>query len=53
MVRLVKRLRRRCPKGGERLLREISADPAAAGYLNERGVPFSAMSVRKMLAQRT
>jgi DNA invertase Pin-like site-specific DNA recombinase len=53
MVQLAKRLRRKRPKGGQRSLREISATLAAAGYVNERGAPFAAMSVRNMLAQRT
>jgi hypothetical protein len=30
--------------------REISAALTEAGYLNERGAPFAAMSVRNMLA---
>jgi DNA invertase Pin-like site-specific DNA recombinase len=53
MVQLAKRLRRKRPKGGQRSLREISAALAAAGYVNERGAPFAAMSVRNVLAQRT
>ena len=53
MVQLAKKLRRKHPKGGQRSLREISAALAAAGYVNERGAPFAAMSVRNMLGQRT
>jgi hypothetical protein len=53
MVQLAKRLRRKRPKGGQRSLREISTALAAAGYVNERGAPFAAMSVRNMLGQRT
>ncbi len=53
MVQLAKRLRRKRPKGGQRSLRETSAALAAVGYVNERGAPFAAMSVRNMLAQRT
>ena len=51
MVRLAKRLRRKRPKGGQRSFREISAALAVAGYVNERGAPFAAMSVRNMLEQ--
>jgi DNA invertase Pin-like site-specific DNA recombinase len=49
VVALARQLRRRRPKGGQRTLREISAELAARGHLNERGVPFSADSVRSML----
>jgi hypothetical protein len=42
-------LRRRRPKGGKRSLRDISAELAARGHLNERGVPFSAASINSML----
>jgi DNA invertase Pin-like site-specific DNA recombinase len=49
MVALARQLRRKRPKGGQRSLREIAAELAARGYLNERGQPFSAMSVRNML----
>jgi hypothetical protein len=49
-VEMAKRLRRASPKTGERRsLRKISAELAAAGYLNERGQPFNANSVRLML----
>ncbi len=46
-VALARRLR---PKGGRRSLREISAELAAAGYVNERGRPFNPKSVASMLA---
>ena len=47
-----KRLRRASPKTGDRRsLRKISAELAALGHLNERGAPYSAKSVRAMLAQ--
>jgi hypothetical protein len=42
LVALVRQLRRKRPKGGQRSLREISAVLAARGHLNERGQPFSA-----------
>jgi hypothetical protein len=48
-----KKLRRKHPKGGQRSLREISAALTAAGYVNERGAPFAATSVRNTLGQRT
>ena len=47
---MAKRLRRANPKTGERLsFRKISAVLAAAGYLNERGTPYRAVSVKRML----
>ena len=50
VVAMAKRLRRRNPKTGRvRSLRKISAELAAAGYLNERGKPFAANSVKNML----
>ena len=43
---------RASPKTGERRsLRKIAAELAAIGHLNERGTPYSAKSVRAMLAQ--
>ena len=43
---------RASPKTGERRsLRKIAAELAAMGYLNERGAPYSAKSVRVMVAQ--
>jgi hypothetical protein len=32
-------------------LRQIAAELAAAGYLNERGQPFAAKSIKSMLEQ--
>jgi DNA invertase Pin-like site-specific DNA recombinase len=49
VVALVRQLRRRRPKGGQRSLREIAAELAALGHLNERGRPFSAASINSML----
>jgi hypothetical protein len=51
MVALVRRLRRRKPKGGTMSLRRIAGELAAAGYVNERGLPFAAKSVRSMLTR--
>jgi len=50
LVQQAKRLRRKCPKGGQRSLREISAELAKLGLLNERGAPFSASSIQSMLS---
>jgi DNA invertase Pin-like site-specific DNA recombinase len=44
-----KRLRRRSPKGHQRSLREVAAELAKLGFLNERGAVFSASSVKSML----
>ena len=50
LVALVRQLRRKKPKGGQRSLRQISAELAARGHFNERGNPFSAASIASMLA---
>jgi DNA invertase Pin-like site-specific DNA recombinase len=49
VVELVKQLRRRRPKGGQRSLREISEELAKAGHLTSRGKPYAATAVAKML----
>jgi DNA invertase Pin-like site-specific DNA recombinase len=47
-----KRLRRASPKTGERRsLRKIAAELAALGYLNERGRPYSAKTVRDLIGR--
>jgi DNA invertase Pin-like site-specific DNA recombinase len=49
-VALAKKLRRASPKTGKRRsLREISAELAEAGYLNERRRPFNHNSIKAML----
>jgi DNA invertase Pin-like site-specific DNA recombinase len=53
LVREAKRLRRRSPKGHQRSLRDIAAELAKLGYLNERGKEFSASSVQSMLSARS
>ena len=53
LVALVRQLRRWRPKGGQRSLREISAELAGRGHLNERGNAFSAVSIASMLARQT
>ena len=50
LVREAKRLRRRSPKGHQRSLRDVAAELAKLGFLNERGAPFSASSVQSMIA---
>ena len=49
LVALVRQLRRRRPKGGQRSLREISGELAQRGIMNERGHAFSAASINSML----
>jgi DNA invertase Pin-like site-specific DNA recombinase len=49
LVALVRQLRRRRPKGGQRSLRDISAELALRGIMNERGKPYSAASINSML----
>jgi hypothetical protein len=50
LVADAKRLRRRSPKGHQRSLREVAAELAKAGYLNERGRVFSPSSIKAMLS---
>jgi DNA invertase Pin-like site-specific DNA recombinase len=50
LVALVRQLRRKRPKGGQRSLREIAAELAQRGIMNERGMPFAAASINSMLA---
>ena len=54
LVALVRQLRRRrpSPKGGQRSLRDISAELSQRGIMNERGLPFSAASINSMLRLR-
>jgi hypothetical protein len=50
LVALVKRLRRRNPKTGERKsLRSIAAELAQLGYMNVDGRPFAAESIQAMV----
>lgn len=49
LVQEAKRLRRKSPKGGQRSLREISAQLAKLGFVNERGAPFSPSSVASIV----
>jgi DNA invertase Pin-like site-specific DNA recombinase len=52
VVALTQQLRKRRRKGSRLSLRDISAELAALGYLNEAGRPFSAISVSNMLSMR-
>jgi hypothetical protein len=49
LVREARRLARRSPKGKQRSLRQIATELERRGFLNERGVRFSAASVQSML----
>jgi hypothetical protein len=51
LVALVRQLRRRRPKGGQRSLREVAAELERLGYVNQRGKRFSAASVQSMLVR--
>ena len=49
VVALVRQLRRKRPKAGQRSLREIADELTRRGHLNQNGRPFAAMSIRNML----
>jgi DNA invertase Pin-like site-specific DNA recombinase len=49
LIALVKQLRRKKPKGGQKSLRTIAVELSALGHLNERGKPFNPKSVSAML----
>jgi hypothetical protein len=49
LVRQAKQLRRRRPKRGQRSLRDVAAELAKLGFVNQRGAEFSASSVASML----
>ena len=49
LVEEAKRLRHRSPKGHQRSLREVAAELAKLGYLNERGAVFSAASIASIV----
>jgi hypothetical protein len=50
LVAEAKRLRRRSPKGHQRLLRDVAAELAKLGFVNERGAEFTPLSIKSMLA---
>jgi DNA invertase Pin-like site-specific DNA recombinase len=51
VVILARQLRRKRPKGGQRSLREVAAELARLGYVNEREAMFSPSAVAAMLEQ--
>lgn len=51
MIALVRRLRRRRPKGGRRSLRDISAELARVGFTSESGKPYAATAIARMLGE--
>ena len=53
VVALARKLRRRKPKGGQLSLRGVASELAARGFLNERGNPYAAKSVARMLGRRS
>jgi DNA invertase Pin-like site-specific DNA recombinase len=50
LVREAKRLRRRSPKWHQRSLRQVAAELAKLGYVNERGSQFNPASIAAMMA---
>jgi DNA invertase Pin-like site-specific DNA recombinase len=48
VVAEARRLRRSRPKGGQRSLRDVAAELAQLGYLNEAGKPYGAEAIRRM-----
>jgi hypothetical protein len=50
LVREAKRLRRRSPKGHQLSLRDVAAELAKLGFVNERGAEFSALSIASIIA---
>jgi hypothetical protein len=50
LVREAERLRRRSPKGHPRSLRDVAAELAKLGFVNERGAEFSASSIASIIA---
>lgn len=51
MIAMVKRLRRKTPKGGRRSLRAIADELARAGYMSESGKPYAATAIGRMLRE--
>jgi DNA invertase Pin-like site-specific DNA recombinase len=50
LVREAKRLRRHSPKGHQRSLRQVAAELAKLGYVNERGGAFNPASIASIVA---
>src|SRR5690242_666658 len=53
VVTLARKLRRRRPKAAQLSLRGVASELAARGFLNERGKPYAAKSVARMLGRRS
>jgi DNA invertase Pin-like site-specific DNA recombinase len=51
VVALAKKLARKRPKGGQRSLREIAAELAAAGFMTSSGKPYEATAVKRLLEE--
>lgn len=51
LVRLAKQLHRKSSKEPRRSLRGIASELAGMGYVNKRGQPHSASSIRSMLGR--
>jgi hypothetical protein len=49
LVREAKRMRRRSPKGHQRSLRDVAAELAKLGFVNQRGAEFPASSIASMI----
>lgn len=51
MIALARKLRRKSPKAGRRSLREIAAELAKAGYVNQSSKPYAATAIGRMLGE--
>ena len=51
MIALVRKLRRRSPKGARRSLREISAELAKVGFVSYSGRPYAPTAIGRMLGE--
>jgi hypothetical protein len=49
MAAAARRLRRRSPKGHRRSLRDVAAELARLGYVNENGTTFSPGAIKSMV----
>ena len=50
VVALVRKLRRKRPKGGRLTYREIAAELRSQGHVNKKGNEFSASAIKNMLS---
>ncbi len=51
MLALVRKLRRKSPKGGRRSLRAVAAELAKAGFLSRSGRPYGPTAIGRMLGK--